>query len=274
MGCAGGADELAAEARKRSHAVTATYVRWTLPLVCGAALAFGYSVAVRVVEGIWTPNPIAFALGIYPLVEVSKVFDVTVNVHAVAATVWLGAMFFQLISAYTFTAQRGRRQQAHRIVGRLGVTSMMIFLPTAILAPLVRGWDANESWAFLFFDNIANVLQAVAVAVNAGVGIHKVRRKEFFTHKLLMFFAAMISLQPGTGRIGIILVQLTMPGDWNDFILHLGALIGTLMVVVVSVMVSWRMGALSSRIVLVNFMCFGVVLAYDAIGCIEAIGSL
>jgi len=243
-----------------------------MPLVLGTALAFGYTVAMRVREQVWSINPLAFALGVHPIMKVSNVLDRTISFHAIFAFVWLGAVLFQLTSAYCFKPKRSLWQKSHVIVGRyVAVTSMLLFLPSAIVAPLAQGRSPDKSFLrYIVIDVSPNVLMTAEVVVNAVIGIHKARANDFFAHKLFMFFSVMASLRSGTGRLGIALVQLATPDKWLEGLtLPLGSILGTLMVITVTSVVSWRMGQLASWTYVVNIASLGIFVALDGFSCVE-----
>lgn len=255
--------------------VNRLYVCWMLPFALGSAVAFSYATIMRVVEGEWSLNPLAFSLEIHPKRVLSSTFDIAIWLHVYAAFIWLGATFFQMLSAYSFADKGGFWRNAHSVVGRyITVPSMCVFLPTAIFAIFMQGRAPDVSLArFLIFDLSTNLLQAAMIVVNAFVGIHKARKKDFFTHKQLMFYSAMASLRAGADRLGIALVQLTAPDRWlGDLTLTLGSVIGTSAVLLAAVCVAWRLNALTTRVSLINILCLTVFIALDVFGCLEALG--
>jgi len=126
---------------------------------------------------------------------------------------------------------------------------------------------------YLVFDLSTNVLQAAQIVVNAFLGIHMAKKKDFFMHKQLMFFSAMASLRAGTDRWGMALVQLCMPDRWlGDITFTLGSVIGTVVVLLAAVFVAHRLGALATRTSLINISILVIFIVLDLIGALQAFG--
>jgi len=255
--------------------VTRTYVFSMFPFIVGAVVAFSYASVMRIVEGEWSLNPIAFALDVHPRRVLSRTFDLAILLHVIAAFIWVGAAIFQLTSAYYFAEKDGWWRKAHGIVGRnVAITSMCLFLPTAIFAIILQEKAPGVSLArYLVFDLSTNLLQATQIVANAFVGIHKARKKDFFAHKQLMFYSAMASLRAGADRWGMALVQLTMPHQWlGDITFTLGSVIGTLAVLIAAICVAYRLNALTTRVSLINMSILVIFIVLDLVGALDALG--